>query len=127
MKQNEKNRSNVKANEALSQFWSIFDHRFNFITAPNPYINPRTGELRKTKRGKLKPDWRMERDFPIRQRVLEATFFDPQELVGLGFDNKTNKLTLDIDHLSQYDPLVNQENFNAVLGSLEAIGLCRPC
>ncbi len=126
MKKNNKTNSNTAANEATNQFWSIFDHKFNFIEAVNPYINPRTGKLRKRRRGKLKPDWRTETDFPIRPKVLEATYFDPNELIGLSFDSKTNKLALDIDYLSQYAPSINETSFNAILGSLEDIGLCRP-
>jgi hypothetical protein len=46
-------------------------------------------------------------------------------ILGLRFGSETRYALIDIDHGSSYHPENNLENFQAVLGAAEKIGLCR--
>ena len=112
----------------FSKFTAIFKHPHNFIEAINPYIDPKTGGLRRGRKGKqkLKPDWRTETRYGIRPNVLIDRFNDAAELIGLSFGTTTRYVCGDIDITSSIHPEVNEEGFKAWLGALEEIGLVRP-
>ena len=108
------------------QFKAIFSHPHRFIESNNPYVDPKTGELRRTKGGKLKPDWRTETRYGIRPRVLLERFNDAAELIGLSFGSTTRYFCGDIDITSSIHPAHNEAGFEKWLGALEDIGLVRP-
>ena len=108
------------------QFKAIFSHPHRFIESNNPYVNPKTGELRRTKGGKLKPDWRTETKYGIRPRVLLERFNDAVDLIGLSFGSLTRYFCGDIDITSSIHPAHNEAGFKKWLGALEDIGLVRP-
>jgi len=108
------------------QFKAIFSHPHKFIESNNPYVDPKTGELRRTKRGKLKPNWRTETKYGIRSRVLLERFNDAVDLIGLSFGPLTRYFCGDIDITSNIHPVRNEAGFKKWLGALEDIGLVRP-
>lgn len=127
MKKTNKNQTNTAANQDTSQFWAIFNYKYKFITADNPYFDPRTGGLRTDRNGKLKPDWRRETSKrPIRQKVLESIYNDPSELIGLSFDTETRYIGFDIDTLSRYHFATDLAALRELLGTLEDLGLVEP-
>ncbi|MCC0179244.1 hypothetical protein I4641_19970 [Waterburya agarophytonicola K14] len=108
------------------QFKAIFSHPHRFIESNNPYVNPKTGELRRTRGGKLKPDWRTETKYGIRPRVLLERFNDAVDLIGLSFSSTTKYFCGDIDITSSIHPAHNESGFKKWLNALEDIGLVRP-
>ena len=108
------------------QFKTIFSHPHRFIESNNPYVDPKTGELRRTKGGKLKPNWRTETRYGIRPRTLLERFNDTVELIGLSFGSLTRYFCGDIDITSSIHPVRNEAGFKEWLGALEDIGLVRP-
>lgn len=112
--------------DTFRQFKAIFSHPHRFIESNNPYVDPKTGELRRTKGGKLKPDWRTETRYGIRPRVLLERFNDAVDLIGLSFGSLTRYFGGDIDITSSIHPAHNEAGFKKWLGALEDIGLVRP-
>jgi hypothetical protein len=95
-----------------ARFCQIFNHPWNFITAPVPAAEE-------------KSQWTTENRYPLMPRNLWAMYKDPDRLLGLRFGGETRYALIDIDKDSLYHPDNNLENFRLVLGAAENIGLCR--
>jgi hypothetical protein len=90
------------------RFCQFFNHRFNFIKAPNA--------------GKEAPEWQTISAYPIEHRNLWNAFLDPKTLVGLSFAPTTHYALLDIDSNSPYHPANNEKAFRELLGAYEDVG-----
>lgn len=111
--------------QTAQRFLTYFNHPYKFIEALNPYIDPKTGELRRSKKsGKVKPDWRTQKYF-LRPRVLWHRLNNEAKVIGLRFGEFTNYLVIDVDITSPYHPQTDEKAFRDILGALENIGLAR--
>ncbi len=95
-----------------AKFCEYFNHPWNFIWANVP----ESGE---------KTQWTTENRYPLQPRNLWEMYKDPNRILGLRFGRETRYALIDIDKDSSYHPDNNSENFRAVLGAAEKIGLCR--
>ncbi len=107
---------------------SIFlKNRWDFIYAqvPDPE-QPVQKELDwQTEHLKLKPEWKTERRYPMKSRVLYHRWADPTEILGVRFDHTTEYGLLDIDVESQYHPRQNPNAIAELQIALETIGITR--
>lgn len=111
--------------QTAQRFLTYFNHPYKFIEALNSYIDPKTGELRcSRKSGKVKPDWRTQKYF-LRPRVLWHRLNNGEKVIGLRFGEYTNYLVIDVDITSPYHPQTDEKAFKNILGALENIGLVR--
>lgn len=95
------------------RFTHWFYHGWRFLYAPVPAWGDR-------------PDWKLERRYPMDARALWRDYQHPDWLLGLSFGEMTHYLLIDLDAHSQFHPQVDWQAFRCVLWALEAIGLCRP-
>lgn len=73
----------------------------------------------------LKPQWKTERRYPMKSRVLYHRWADPAEILGVRFDHTTEYGLLDIDVESQYHPNQNPDAIAEIQIALETIGITR--
>ena len=102
-------------------------NRWDFIYAsvPDP-AQPEQKELDwQTKHLKPKPEWKTERRYPMKSRVLYHRWADPTEILGVRFDHTTEYGLLDIDVGSQYHPKQNPSAITELQIALETIGITR--
>jgi len=102
-------------------------NRWDFIYAsvPDP-AQPEQKELDwQTKHLKPKPEWKTERRYPMKSRVLYHRWADPTEILGVRFDHATEYGLLDIDVGSQYHPKQNPSAITELQIALETIGITR--
>ncbi|MEM9090984.1 MAG: hypothetical protein AAGC93_19850 [Cyanobacteria bacterium P01_F01_bin.53] len=102
-------------------------NRWDFIYAqvPDP-AQPKQKELNwQTKHLKSKPEWKTERRYPMKSRVLYHRWADPTEIIGVRFDHTTEYGLLDIDAGSQYHPKQNPNAISELQIALETIGITR--
>jgi hypothetical protein len=102
-------------------------NRWDFIYAPVPDPNkPEQKELDwQSEQLKPKAEWKTERRYPMKSRVLYYRWADPSEVLGVRFDHATEYGLLDIDVLSQYHPRQNPGAIAAIQIALETIGITR--
>ena len=102
-------------------------NRWDFIYAQVPDPNqPEQKELDwQTKHLKPKPEWKTERRYPMKSRVLYHRWADPAEILGVRFDHTTEYGLLDIDVESAYHPNQNPEAITELQIALETIGITR--
>ena len=102
-------------------------NRWDFIYAPAPDPNqPAQKELDwQTEHLKQKPEWKTERRYPMKSRVLYHRWADPTEILGVRFDHTTEYGLLDIDVKSPYHPKQNPAAIAALQIALETIGITR--
>ena len=102
-------------------------NRWDFIYAqvPDPE-QPAQKELDwQTEHLKPKPEWKTERRYPMKSRVLYHRWADPTEILGVRFDHTTEYGLLDIDVESQYHPRQNPNAIAELQIALETIGITR--
>ena len=100
-------------------------NRWDFIYAPEPG-QPEQKELDwQTAHLKPKPEWKTERRYPMKSRVLYHRWADPSETLGVRFDHTTEYGLLDIDVASQYHPNQNPQAITEIQIALETIGITR--
>ncbi|MEM9949568.1 MAG: hypothetical protein AAF810_26350 [Cyanobacteria bacterium P01_D01_bin.36] len=111
--------------QRLSQ--TFLSNRWDFIYAQVPDPNqPKQMVLGwQTKHLKKKPEWKTERRYPIKSRVLYHRWADPTEIIGVRFDHTTEYGLLDIDAESQYHPKQNPNAISELQIALETIGITR--
>ena len=102
------NTTHLPLSKTGQRFCQFFNHRFNFIKAPN------TGEE--------SPQWKTISDYPIEHRNLWNAFCSSSVLIGLSFAPTTHYALLDIDARSPYHPATNELMFKALLGAYEDVG-----
>lgn len=85
-------------------------HRWNAIEADVP------------KGIQAKPQWRTIRNYAVRPRVLWERWQDPNQLIGVRFDNTTCYALIDIDAGSQY---CSPDAIATIQAALETIGIVR--
>ena len=95
-----------------AKFCKFFNHPWNFIIAPVPTAGEKT-------------QWTTENRYPLMPRNLWEMYLDQKCILGLRFGVETRYALIDIDRDSPYHPDNNSENFRAVVGAAENIGLCR--
>ena len=102
-------------------------NRWDFIYAPVPAPNePVQQELAwQTEHVTAKPEWKTERRYPMKSRVLYYRWSDPSEIVGVRFEHSTEYGLLDIDIGSQYHPRQNPAALSEIQIALETIGITR--
>jgi hypothetical protein len=102
-------------------------NRWDFIYAPVPDPNkPEQKELDwQSEQLKPKAEWKTERRYPMKSRVLYYRWADPAEVLGVRFDQVTEYGLLDIDVLSQYHPRQNPGAIASLRFALETIGITR--
>ena len=125
MKKNTPSPNLLPKSHTACSFLRYFSHAFNFIEAKNPYLDAKTDQSQEScgKPNKVATDWRTEKSYSIRPRVLWQKHQDPNSLIGLSFDTKTYFVALDIDPGSPYHPNHDEAAFRKILGTLEDIGL----
>ena len=69
-----------------------------------------------------KPAWRTVTDYPLRPRVLWEHWQDPNQLIGVRFDDQTHYGLIDIDAGSPY---CTPEAIADIKAALETIGITR--
>lgn len=74
---------------------------------------------------KSKPDWKTEKRYPIKSRVLWQQWQDAAQLIGVRFDDITVYALIDIDINSPYHPRQNPESLTIIQAALETIGIAR--
>lgn len=94
-------------------FTSFFPYSWKFIYAKAPT-------------GTNKPEWKTETRYPLSARRLYDHWENPELIIGVRFDSKTEYALIDIDKTSPYHPHNNQTKYQQVLHALEDIGLVRP-
>ncbi|MEM8806849.1 MAG: hypothetical protein AAGF01_12550 [Cyanobacteria bacterium P01_G01_bin.38] len=72
-----------------------------------------------------KPQWKTERRYPIKSRVLWQQWQDANQLIGVRFNTTTAYALLDIDAQSPYHPQHNAESLAIIQAALETIGITR--
>lgn len=72
-----------------------------------------------------KPEWKTERRYPIKSRVLWSQWQNAAQLIGVRFDDTTLYAVIDIDINSQYHPRQNKDSLNLIEAALETIGIAR--
>lgn len=106
---------------------TFLKNRWDFIYAPLP--DPQRPAQKKlawqTENLKPKPEWKTERRYPMKSRVLYHRWADPTEVIGVRFDHTTEYGLLDIDAGSPYHPRQNPEAIAAIQIALETIGITR--
>ena len=102
-------------------------NRWDFIYAPVPDPNqPKQKVLDwQTEHLKSKPEWKTERRYPMKSRVLYHRWADPSEILGVRFDHTTEYGLLDIDIDSAYHPKQNPSAITELQIALETIGITR--
>ena len=73
----------------------------------------------------LKPEWKTERRYPMKSRVLYHRWADPGEVIGVRFNHETEYGLLDIDVNSPYHPNQDPEAITRIQIALETIGITR--
>jgi hypothetical protein len=99
-------------------------NRWDFIFAPMPDVAQPTLEWQSEKIS-LKAEWKTERRYPMKSRVLLHRWADPTEVLGVRFDHATEYGLLDIDVLSPYHPRQNPGAIAELQLALETIGITR--
>ena len=106
---------------------TFLSNRWDFIYAPVP--DPQQPEQKslswQTESLKPKPEWKTERRYPMKSRVLYHRWADPSEIVGVRFDHTTEYGLLDIDAKSAYHPSQNPTAITEIRIALETIGITR--
>ncbi|MBW4547437.1 MAG: hypothetical protein KME25_23795 [Symplocastrum torsivum CPER-KK1] len=102
----------LPADPVGARFCNFFNHPWDFLVAPVPEPGEKT-------------QWTTKNRYPLQPRNLWEMYLDPNMILGLRFGSETRYALIDIDHGSSYHPENNLENFQAVLGAAEKIGLCR--
>jgi hypothetical protein len=74
---------------------------------------------------KTKPEWKTEKRYPIKSRVLWQQWQDAAQLIGVRFDDITVYALIDIDINSPYHPRQNPESLSVIQAALETIGIAR--
>jgi len=102
-------------------------NRWDFIYAPvSDPTQPEQRELDwQTEHLKQKPEWKTERRYPMKSRVLYHRWADPSEVLGVRFDHTTEYGLLDIDVTSPYHPKQNPDAIAELRIALETIGITR--
>jgi hypothetical protein len=99
-------------------------NRWDFIYAQVPDLDQK--ELSwQTEQLKPKPEWKTERRYPMKSRVLYHRWADPTEILGVRFDHITEYGLLDIDAKSPYHPNQNPDAITELQVALETIGITR--
>ena len=106
---------------------TFLSNRWDFIYAQVPYPNqPEQMVLDwQTEHLKKKPEWKTERRYPMKSRVLYHRWADPTEIIGVRFDHTTEYGLLDIDAASKYHPKHNPNAIAELQIALETIGITR--
>lgn len=101
-------------------------NRWDFIYAPSDPNQPEQKALDwQSEHLKPKPEWKTERRYPMKSRVLYHRWADPSEILGVRFDHSTEYGLLDIDVESPYHPKQNQAAITEIQIALETIGITR--
>ena len=102
-------------------------NRWDFIYAQLPDPNqPEQMVLDwQTEHLKPKPEWKTERRYPMKSRVLYYRWADPSEVIGVRFDHETEYGLIDIDVNSPYHPNQDPEAVTRLQIALETIGITR--
>jgi hypothetical protein len=103
-------------------------NRWDFIFAPLPYPVPYVAQPTlewQSEEISPKAEWKTERRYPMKSRVLLHRWADPTEVLGVRFDQATEYGLLDIDVLSQYHPRQNPGAIAELQLALETIGITR--
>ena len=103
---------------------TFLKNRWDFIYAQVPDSDQK--ELNwQTEQLKPKAEWKTERRYPMKSRVLYHRWADPAEILGVRFDHTTEYGLLDIDAESPYHPNQTPEALAAIRVALETIGITR--
>ena len=106
---------------------TFLSNRWDFIYAqvPDPNQSAQTALDWQTEHLKKKPEWKTERRYPMKSRVLYHRWADPNEVIGVRFDHTTEYGLIDIDIDSQYHPKHNPNAIAELQIALETIGITR--
>jgi hypothetical protein len=104
----------LPANPLGQRLCEVFGrYRWSFIQAISPTVT------------NTKPEWKTEKRYPIKNRVLWQQWQDAAELIGVRFDDITVYALIDIDIDSPYHPRQNPESLTLIQAALETIGITR--